>query len=178
LLYSFTGLKDGGDPQAGLIFDSAGNLYGTTYSGGSYSYTAGVVFELTPSANGQWTETVLHDFGTGTDGANPTAGLIFDAAGDLYGTTVGGGNPGSGCNGYGKLCGTVFELTPGANGQWTETVLYRFNGGNDGANPYGGVVFDSAGNLYSTTYGGRRHWLRWFWVWHSLSAQALRRKLG
>jgi uncharacterized repeat protein (TIGR03803 family) len=87
VLHSFQGGTDGSAPSAGLIFDAAGNLYGTTYVGGTSS--AGTVFELTPAAGGTWTEKVLYSFGGGTDGANPTAGLIFDAAGNLYGTTSG-----------------------------------------------------------------------------------------
>jgi len=105
VLFSFNGNwsgRDGGLPEAGLIFDAAGNLYGTTGAGGTYAY--GTAFELTPTAGGGWTETVLHSFNNnGTDGESPLAGLIFDAAGNLYGTTGGGGT-------YGL--GMVFELTP------------------------------------------------------------------
>ena len=85
MLHSFGNGTDGVYPFAGLIFDAAGNLYGTTYEGGTYGY--GTVFELTPTRGGGWTETVLHSFGNGTDGDVPYAGLIFDAAGNLYGTT-------------------------------------------------------------------------------------------
>jgi outer membrane protein assembly factor BamB len=97
----------------------------------------------------------LHDFGNGTDGYWPNASLIFDAAGNLYGTTLAGGN-GSNCPGFlGQLCGTVFELTPTAGGGWTERVLHNFGNGTDGAAPAAGLIFDAAGNLYSTTfYGG------------------------
>jgi uncharacterized repeat protein (TIGR03803 family) len=143
---------DGGIPEAGpLIFDAAGNLYGTTFTGGAYG--SGTVFELTPAAGGTWTEKVLYSFNpfNGADGAAPYDGLIFDAAGNLYGTTEVGGT--GGCGGY--SCGTVFELTPAAGGTWTEKVLYRFQGGADGAYPYdAGVIFDAAGNLYGTTYAG------------------------
>src|ERR1039458_4539934 len=134
---------DGVDPYAGLIFDGAGNLYGTTWQGGTYGY--GTVFELTPTAGGTWTENVLWSFGSGTDGTSPVAGLIFDAVGNLYGTTLQGGT-------YGY--GTVFELTPAAGGTWTEKVLYSFGSGTDGANPYAVLIFDAAGNLYGTTYFG------------------------
>src|SRR5271167_2431039 len=99
---------DGYYPYASLIFDAAGNLYGTTSFGGAYGY--GTVFELTPTAGGGWTETVLHSFGNGTDGAYPDASLIFDAVGNLYGTTQPGGTYHN-CNG-GFYCGTVFELMP------------------------------------------------------------------
>ena len=133
----------GAFPQAGLIFDAAGNLYGTTSEGGT---NIGTVFELTPNVGGGWTETVLHNFGSGTDGSYPYAGLIFDAAGNLYGTTQYGGTYNS-CSGG---CGTVFELTPTAGGKWTEQVLLNFNG-TGGANPYAGLIFDAAGHLYGTT---------------------------
>ena len=148
---------DGLEPYAGLIFDAAGNLYGTTAGGGTGSncgaFGCGTVFELTPAAGGVWTETVLHNFNNnGTDGLEPYAGLIFDAAGNLYGTTAGGGT-GSNCGAFG--CGTVFELTPAAGGVWTETVLHNFNNnGTDGLEPYAGLIFDAAGNLYGTTAGG------------------------
>jgi len=135
ILYSFTGAADGANPYAGLIRDAAGNLYGTTYSGGASGY--GTVFEVAMTG----TETVLYSFMGTPDGANPYAGLIRDALGNLYGTTNGGG-----AYGY----GTVFEVdTTG-----TETVLYSFNGAADGASPYGGLVRDAAGNLYGTTYSG------------------------
>jgi uncharacterized repeat protein (TIGR03803 family) len=153
VLHSFPDYNgtDGTSPYAGLIFDAAGNLYGTTSQGGTYIFR-GTVFELTPAAGGGWTETVLHSFGNGADADSPQAGLIFDAAGNLYGTTVEGGT-GSNCI-FG--CGTVFELTPAAGGGWTEKVLYSFNAnGTDGYYPYAGLIFDAAGNLYGTTrYGG------------------------
>lgn len=140
VLYNFKGGSDGAEPDASLVFDGAGNLYGTTYYGGANG--SGTVFELTPSKAG-WTETVLHSF-TGSDGALPSAGLILDGGGNLYGTTQAGGAAGF---------GVVFELSPSRAG-WTETVLYSFTGGNDGRGPVGGVVFDSGGNLYGTTSGG------------------------
>ena len=123
VLHSFGNGTDGTRPYAGLIFDAAGNLYGTTTEGGTYR--DGTVFELTPTAGGGWTETVLHSFNfNGTDGVLPNAGLIFDATGNLYGTTYYGG-AGGGCQPDG--CGTVFELTPTADGGWTEQVLFSFN---------------------------------------------------
>jgi uncharacterized repeat protein (TIGR03803 family) len=140
------GLHPGGfHPNSGLIFDAAGNLYGTTVDATAPSYCCGTVFELTPSASGSWTETVLHGFNTlGTDGYEPFAGLIFDAARNLYGTTAEGGA-------YGH--GIVFELTPTTGGGWTETVLHNFNG-TDGGRPLSGLVLDAAGNLYGTTSAG------------------------
>ena len=146
VLYSFNWNGNGTDgtaPLAGLIFDAAGNLYGTTYNGGTSA--DGTVFELTPAAGGTWTEKVLWSFGNGTDGTAPLAGLIFDAAGNLYGTTVSGGT-------YGN--GTVFELTPAAGGTWTEKVLWSFGNGTDGYQPFAGLIFDAAGNLYGTTSEG------------------------
>ena len=156
VLYSFTGGGDGASPFAGLIFDNAGNLYGTTVTGGTseqgcqYSFTengCGVVFELSPVAHGTWTESVLHSFtGSLNDGQTPIASLTLDSSGNLYGTTDGGGT---------YTAGTVFELSPGANGVWTETILYDFSGGADGAGPAANLIFDSVGNLYGTTeYGG------------------------
>jgi uncharacterized repeat protein (TIGR03803 family) len=151
VLYSFTDGNDGGLPYAGLIFDSSGNLYGTTYSGGAYG--SGVVFELTPTASGPWTETVLYTFTGGSDGGSPATGVIFDSFGNLYGTTYSGGANGD---------GVVFRLTPTASAPWNETVLFAFCGpvcalplASDGAQPFaGGLIFDHSGNLYGTTVGG------------------------
>lgn len=154
VLYSFTGLADGANPFAGVIFDSHGNLYGTTNGGGS---DFGVVFELSPpSGGGNWTETPIYTFTGRTDGSYPYAGVIFDSKGNLYGTTaIGGTKSGATCkrtNG----CGVVFEVSPpsGGNGNWTETVLYSFAGSIDGGYPYAGVTFNSGGNLYGTTVQG------------------------
>jgi len=146
VLYNFAGgTDDGENPNGSLIFDSAGNLYGTTLHGGidnPYCVAAcGTVFELTPSG----TETVLYRFKGGPDGGNPIAGLVMDAQGNLYGTTLFGGT--SEGNGW----GTVFEITAGGE----EIVLYRFTGEMDGGEPYGGLLLDYQGNLYGTTfYGG------------------------
>lgn len=138
ILHSFGAIGDGAQPYDALTLDKNGNLYGTTYGGGTYSF--GTVFERTPSG----TETVLWSFGNGTDGANPIAGVIRDAKGNVYGTTEYGGL-------YNQ--GTVFELTPTMNG-WTEAVLWSFGSGTDGANPYGGVVLGKKGILYGTTING------------------------
>jgi uncharacterized repeat protein (TIGR03803 family) len=136
-LYSFGGTSgDGMTPYSGLIMDGAGNLYGTTGYGGANGY--GTVYELTPSGSG-WTEQILHSF-TQNDGALPIGGLIFDAMGNLYGTTSSYGPNGG---------GTVFELSP-SNGGWTFSTVYAFTGqANEG--PYGGMVMDTAGHLYGTT---------------------------
>ncbi len=154
VLYNFTGTNgDGANPRGDLIFDSLGNLYGTTYAGGAFDL--GTVFELSPpsSPGGEWTESVLHSFqGMPSDGTAPTAGLVFDALGNLYGTTSLGGFNSGFCDGG---CGVVFELTPASapDGTWTESVLYFFQGSPDGCVPLGGVVFDPLGNLYGTTSG-------------------------
>jgi hypothetical protein len=204
IIHVFSGGIDGGNPVAGLVLDSAGNLYGTAYCGGVYScYTrgagSGVFFMLQNDGNGAWRENVLHIFGIahgdgaypigdltpkgartiyGTTGgsvyemtrtpksqwrettlflfgsSSPTGylargGIVFDAAGNLYGTTYGGGNfhctPG---------CGVVFELTPSASGGWSETVLHTFTGGSDGALPDAGLAMDSYGRLDGTTANG------------------------
>jgi uncharacterized repeat protein (TIGR03803 family) len=157
VLYSFAGntfgTGDGASPFGGLIFDATGNLYGTTAGGGAYSY--GTVFELAPNAGGAWTETVLYSF-TGGNDSGPTDSLIFDGAGNLYGTTT-GLSPGNACDSD-YNCGTVFELTPNMDGTWTETVLHKFiSDGKDGWWPYAGVILDSAGNLYGTTFYGGAH---------------------
>jgi uncharacterized repeat protein (TIGR03803 family) len=137
VLHSFNSNgTDGIHPQAGLIFDAAGNLYGTTSQGGSSS--AGMVFELTPAGGGTWTEKVLYSFHGGADGSSPRAGLIFDAAGNLYGTTYNGGT---------TFAGTVFELTPTGGGTWTEKVLLSFGTDEDGSSPQGELFCVGAGNL-------------------------------
>jgi uncharacterized repeat protein (TIGR03803 family) len=144
-LYAFSGGADGATPEANLLADSTGALYGTTYAGGD-SNGDGVVFKLTPPAPGQsaWTETVIHTFANGTDGTEPWSPLIADSAGNLYGTTTGGGS---------GVVGTVFELSPPAPGQsaWTETILYNFTGNADGGEPFGNVLFGADGSLYGTT---------------------------
>ncbi len=154
--------KGGSVPLAGLIADASGNLYGTTFNGGSGacsldgSVGCGTVFELTPTGGGTWTERVLHNFNnTGTDGYHPQAGLIFDAAGNLYGTTSSGGNT-TGCSiESGSGCGTVFELTPKPGGGWADRILHNFNDdGRDGYQPSVSLIFDGAGNLYGTTVQG------------------------
>ena len=150
VLYAFTGFPNGQTPVAGLVFDSAGDVYGTAPCCGSDN--GGVVFELLPGAGGTWSEKVLYNFGfASTDGSDPQAAPVFDSIGNLYGTTYHGGNWPS-CFGYG--CGTVYELSPNSDGTWAETVLYRFGGDTDGYWPASSLVFDNAGNLYGTTQLG------------------------
>jgi uncharacterized repeat protein (TIGR03803 family) len=138
-LYAFKGTPDGNSSYGGLISDPAGNLYGTTYYGGANGL--GSVFKLTNS-NGKFTESILYSFKTGTDGNSPTSTLVFDAHGNLYGTTSAGGD----ANGD----GTVFKLTPSSGGTWKETVVHRFKDNPDGSQPYYGMT-RKAGNLYGTT---------------------------
>ena len=145
VLYSFNDTGAGGFwANSRLVFDTAGNLYGTTFFGGDFQ--VGTVFELSPSAGGVWTEQTIHSFDPkNEDGTYPHASLIVDAAGNLYGTAAGGGHSGD---------GMVYELSPTGSGTWTEKVLHSF-AGSDGASPYSNLMFDAAGNLYGTTaYGG------------------------
>jgi uncharacterized repeat protein (TIGR03803 family) len=139
VLHRFTGGIDGAAPNS-LILDNAGNIYGTASSGGdptcSNGYPnsgCGVVFELLPSGDDKWQERVLHAFHGGTDGSQPNGNLVFDASGNLYGTTSGGTDD-----------GTVFELSPQGDGTWMETVLYRFSGGSFGQ----ALTIDAFGNLF------------------------------
>lgn len=151
VLHTFSGGNDGSLPLGGLIFDAAGNLYGTTYYSGSGG--GGTAFEMSPSVGG-WTESILYSFNADSgsaDGCFPVAGLALDAAGDLYGTTPAGGSYQPNCsNGY----GTVFELMPDGFGGWTESILYSFAGGDYGEEPQAGLAIDPSGNLYGTTYAG------------------------
>ena len=143
VLYNFLGGSDGAAPQSRLLADGAGNFYGTTYIGGAFN--VGTVFELSPNGVGGWNEAVLYSFTGGADGGNPYCYLIFDGAGNLYGTASGGG-----ANSF----GVVFELSP-AGASWTETVLYSFGGySGDGTNPRNGLIMDSNDNLFGTTYFG------------------------
>lgn len=138
VIHQFAGSPDGSYPESGLVRDAAGNLHGTTHGGGAHD--DGTVYELAPS-NGGWTYTLLYSFGGAGDGVSPTAGLTIDGAGNLYGTTSGGGI----YNDY----GTVFELSPSANG-WIYKSLHSFQY-DEGTDVRAGVVLDSAGNLYGAT---------------------------
>lgn len=154
VLHNFTGGADGGAPYDGLSMDRAGNLYGTASYGGSGH---GVVFKLTHRGSG-WVFNSIYSFAGGSDGEGPLARVIIGPNGTLYGTTYAGG--GTSCSG-GYGCGTVFNLRPSPNVcravscPWTEMVLYRFQGGSDGANPLlGDVIFDPNGTIYGTTSNG------------------------
>jgi len=139
---------DGQNPGSGaLTLDNAGSLYGTTAHGGThYCYGGcGTVFNLTPQPNGHWKETILHNFKKGSGGSGPGAGVVFDKAGNLYGTTVDGGTD---CD-----CGVVYRLSPNPDGTWTYSVLHRFTG-YDGAQPAANLILDEQGNLYGTAITG------------------------
>ena len=139
VLHTFAGGTNDGSKPIGVVFDQAGNIYGTTSSGGAYG--DGTVYKLTASGNG-WTESVLHSFGLFLDGQVPYRSVpVLDNAGNLYGTTYYGGTGG---------WGTVFQVTPTDTG-WKENVIYNFQGGADGRYPYTGLILDEAGNLYGTT---------------------------
>ncbi len=147
VVYNFTGGADGATPQGNIIFDQAGNLYGTTLAGGAGGGW-GTAYELSPS-DGQWSLSVLHQFTDGSDGGEPANGVIFDQAGNLYGTTVSGGS---------NKKGVVYELTPGTSG-WTQTILHNFAGGASDGAVGAGMAFDSHGNLFGfTEEGGYEDW--------------------
>jgi uncharacterized repeat protein (TIGR03803 family) len=137
----------GYQPYGASTFDSAGNIFGTTYIGGAYgtNNSGGTVYELSPKPGGGYSQRVIHSFGNGADGSLLYAGVTLDSAGNVYGTTVLGGTGGA---------GTVFELVRQAGGAYREKILHNFSGGLDGADPYCGLIFDSAGNLYGTTQRG------------------------
>jgi hypothetical protein len=175
VLFRFAG-ADGAIPFGSLILDGAGNLYGTTSGGGATAKCAsiatidpagcGVVYKLTrPAASATvWTETVLYRFVGGTDGAHPSAALVFDKAGNLYGTTRDGGGtlaacPANTAQGIFGGCGIAFKLSRPTGGKvaWTETVIRRFAGKAQPANPQGALIFDKAGNLYGTSLAGGGH---------------------
>jgi len=146
VLYRFHG-EDGATPEAGVIFGRNGQLYGTAYAGANSGY--GAVFSLAdPKGGGPWKETLLFRFSDGNDGAHPDGPLIFDSSGNLHGTT----NVGSGAS----LRGNVFRLkSPDrTGGAWAFSTEHGFTGIPDGENPAANLIFDKAGNLYSTTQNG------------------------
>lgn len=159
ILYDFRGGADGAHPWAGVTFGPDGALYGTTNGGGNpqcqneFFTGCGTVFKLTPPAticraiSCPWTKTILYSFNGGSDGGGPEGALVFDHSGNMYGTTYYGGQG----SGYGN--GVVFEVSPSPGG-WTESAIHAFAGGSDGSDPENGVVLDSAGNVYGSTYLG------------------------
>jgi len=157
ILFAFAGTLGCG-PVGGLVIDSAGNLYGATISGGygtcdELGDPCGTVFEGSPGENGQWTVTFPFAFDK-TDGAQPVGALLFDAAGNLYGSSGGGGPVNGYCLEPYLACGTIFRLNPKADGKWRLTNLHYFGDGFRGSQPNGYLIFDSEGNLYGTTYSG------------------------
>ena len=146
VIHNFADYPDGSSPISGVTFDRAGNIYGTTFEGGNLnnncSFGCGTVYELSPSSGG-WTETVLFRF-SGDDGSYVAAGVVLDAAGNVYGTADQGGP---------HVYGTVFELIHSSGG-WQEQTLYAFQGAADGGSPFGGVTLDAAGDLYGSTFLG------------------------
>ncbi len=174
LIYEFQGkgANDGELPAGGLLIDAQGNLYGVTAYGGTGNCTllgvaagCGTVFELSPplQQGGAWTETILYSFPTMKQGYFPWGSVVFDKAGNLYGATSFGGTKGTTCDGfYGGQCGVVFEISPPKQkgGAWTQKVLHNFPGtasgkqDGDGAEPNGGLVLDSKGTIYGTSYFG------------------------
>jgi uncharacterized repeat protein (TIGR03803 family) len=144
ILYSFSGTADGSAPAAGVIADAKGNLYGTTYKFDGDN--DGVAYELQKRSHGSWKDRVLYSFTGQGGGEDPYAGLLMASKRKLYGTTIEGGSNGA---------GAAFELRREAHGSWTEHDLHVFGGAGDGGTPYGGLVADTAGNLFGTTlFGG------------------------
>ena len=144
VLHRCTGGADGGTPHGTLVLGADGALYGAAGFGGTTG--AGLIYSFVPGAKGKWKEEVLYNFTNGTDGGYPYCTPVFDSAGNLYGTTLNGGNSGN---------GVVFELTPPVSGDsWSETVLHSFDSADDGVEPRMGVILDKAGNLYGPTESG------------------------
>jgi uncharacterized repeat protein (TIGR03803 family) len=142
-VYSFGAVSgDGGYSFEPVAIDSSGNIWGTSQQLGAYGF--GAIYEISPNSSGGWTETIVHSFAGGTDGAYPECGFIFDAAGNLYGTTTYGGS---------SSHGIIFELSPAVGGGWTMTTLYNFDG-TDGYDAMGNLAFGPDGTLYGTTWSG------------------------
>ena len=153
VLYNFGPGWAGNYPDGTVVLDSAGNIYGSTQFGAN---CCGTVYELSPVSGGGWTYKVLKGFSNSSYGSYVAPTLVRDAAGNLYGTTINGGNMSVSCNGTG--CGVVFQLSPTSSGQWSETVLHTFSGGPDGGNPFGSLLLGPDGSIYGTTIrGGNDH---------------------
>jgi uncharacterized repeat protein (TIGR03803 family) len=153
VLHSFTGGPDGANPGSGLIFGAGGNLYGTASAGGNGGCPGGcgVIFQLAPSSTG-WKENILYAFGGASDGFAPFYRLTSDRSGNLYGTTLTGGNL-INCASHTSGCGVAFQLARGSSG-WTFHVLYGFTD-SDSSSPASPLIFDAAGNLYGSGVAGR-----------------------
>ncbi len=153
VLYNFVPRYTGDVPDGTVLLDGSGDIFGSTQFGGN---CCGTVYELSPASGGGWAYKVLKGFSNGSFGSYVSPTLVRDSAGNLYGTTINGGNTSVSCNGTG--CGVVFELSPTTSGQWKETVLHKFSGGTDGANPYGSLLIGPDGSIYGTTVrGGNNH---------------------
>jgi len=173
-LYDFQGGEDGDEPWGGVTLGPDGAIYGTTWFGGgsacgSQNMGCGTVFKLTPPPSFcrmvlcPWTETVIYRAASPSDPSTFIGGVILDNAGNIYGMSFGGGSG----NCFGMGCGTVYKLTP-SGGTYTVSVLYSFQGGNDGAAPSGDLAMDAAGNLYgAATYGGQHGFGTVFKLVHS-----------
>ena len=148
-LVNFIGPSSGEFGTSPLIFDRHGNLYGEASLGSTYGY--GLAFELMPQSDGSFKEKILHIFGSGNDGAEPSGGMAIDTAGNLYGVTFQGG--GHNCQPVAPTCGTVFELMPTASGQWREIMLHAFSNSTDGQAPFG-IVLTPGATIYGTTWFG------------------------
>ena len=146
VLYNFTGGNDGAGPGAGLTFDQNGSLYGMTPIGGEFGL--GVIYQLTPQPNGEWTQSVIHTFTGGTDGGTGSAGRLLLHSGSLYGVATVGGL---------HAKGTAFRLSRSPEGKWRLKTLYAFQGQPDAGFPYGALIRDAAGNFYGTTYYDGRY---------------------
>jgi uncharacterized repeat protein (TIGR03803 family) len=153
-LYSFVDASTGWNPLSGVILDKAGDLVGTTENGGSA--LDGTVFKITPKGNGKVEESLIHEFVGEADGSFPQTGLTVDAAGTLYGVTlVGGGTAFTCTENSGGGCGIVYKLTPNSDGTWTETILYSFLGGTDGAIPGDDrLALDADGDVFGSAESG------------------------
>jgi hypothetical protein len=145
VMHRFANFPTDGQYPSGLVVDASGNAYGVTGYGGAHK--SGTIYKMTPSTGGHWKQTVLYDFPNCAEGCGPGGTMVFDKAGNLYGTSSGGL---ADCGGY--TCGVVFKLTPQAGGTWKYSVVHKFNG-NDGAFPWG-VIVDGKGNLFGTTENG------------------------
>ncbi len=153
VLYNFGPGWAGNYPDGTVALDGAGNIFGSTQSGAN---CCGTVYELSPASGGGWTYKVLRGFGLNSYGAGVAPTLTRDSAGNLYGTTINGGDTSKNCNGIG--CGVVFKLSPTTSGQWSETVLHTFSGGPDGGNPFGSLLVASDGSIYGIAErGGNDH---------------------
>ncbi len=157
-MFQYRSTEDGSGPLAALTFDAAGNLYGTTYIGGTLNCGygqngCGTVFKLTSTSGGGWHYRQIYRFQGASDGERPYGSVVITAAGDVYGTTNLGGN--GQCYSNVPGCGTVFELSPSSDDSYAHSVIYTFAGTpTDGGSPQGGLVLDPAGNLFGTTFQG------------------------